>query len=416
MKKNVFVLLSILSFSIAITKAQDSDKKSDFGIKFGGFVKTDIFYDTRQSSASNGIRDGHFYLFPDNVLYDADSNDINAKGKLRMLSIQTRLRGAITGPDAFGAKTSGVIEAEFFGTSDADMNGFRLRHGFVKLDWAKTSLLVGQTWHPMFPAESFPGTISFNTGVPFVPFSRNPQLRLTHKFGPVKMLLTAYTQRDFSSTGPDGTNSKYLSNSGLPGSDLQIQFTPGSSENFFALGVDYKTLMPEIVTSNNYITDNTIGSFSAYCVAKLKLKPITVKLMGTYAQNGTDLMLIGGYAIKDTTDKIKGYKEYTNINSASAWIDIQTNREKINAGLFAGYSKNLGSSDEIHGKTFSRGANIDNLMRISPRVTFTSGKVTFCTEVELTTAAYGKIEAKGTVTDTETVQNIRFLFAAIYKF
>ena len=65
--------------------------------------------------------------------------DINAKSGFNILSIQSRLTGKITGPDAFGAKTSGQLEGEFFGTADSDVNGFRLRHAFVKLDWENTS-------------------------------------------------------------------------------------------------------------------------------------------------------------------------------------------------------------------------------------------------------------------------------------
>ena len=122
----------------AILKVSQEPDPS-WGIKFSGFVKTDIFYDTRQSSASNGLREGHFYLYPDNVLYDAAGNDLNANPSFHMLNIQTRIRGDITGPDAFGAKTSGAIEAEFFGTSESDLNGFRLRHAYVRLDWTSTS-------------------------------------------------------------------------------------------------------------------------------------------------------------------------------------------------------------------------------------------------------------------------------------
>ena len=103
-----------------------------------------------------------------------------------MLSVQTRLVGKITGPDAFGAKTSGYIEAEFFGTSDADVNGFRLRHAYVKLNWTTTELLIGQFWHPMFITESFPEVVSFNTGAPFQPFNRSPQIRVTQTARPLE--------------------------------------------------------------------------------------------------------------------------------------------------------------------------------------------------------------------------------------
>jgi hypothetical protein len=106
----------------------------DFGISFSGFVKTDIIYDSRQTV---NLREGHFLLYPANRNLDLNGADINAKSSFNILSIQTRLTAKLKGPDAFSAKTSGVIESEFFGTSDADLNGLRLRHAFVKFDWEK---------------------------------------------------------------------------------------------------------------------------------------------------------------------------------------------------------------------------------------------------------------------------------------
>ena len=120
-----------------------------------------------------------FCLYPSPESFDVNKVDINDNPGFNILSIQSRLTGKITGPDAFGAKTSGQLEGEFFGTADGDVNGFRLRHAFVKLDWEQTSLLVGQTWNPMFITELVPGTVSFNTGAPFNPFARNPQIRFS---------------------------------------------------------------------------------------------------------------------------------------------------------------------------------------------------------------------------------------------
>lgn len=414
--KRLFLSLMLISLISLNGKAQE--KPAVFGIKFSGFIKTDMFYDSRQSAAANGLREGHFYLFPDGILYDADSNDINASPSVHMLSIQTRLVGKITGPDAFGAKTSGVIESEFFGTSETDLNGFRLRHGYLKLDWVKSSLLIGQTWHPMFPAESFPGTLSFNTGAPFIPFSRNPQIRYTYTAGPLKIKLTAYAQRDFTTIGPDGGSNKYLRNSSFPAADIQFQFYPDSTEHVFTLGADYKTIMPEIKTSKNYVTDETISAFSAYLGMKLKFRPVTVKLMGVYAQNATDIMMIGGFAISDTLDKTTGLKEYVNYNTASYSVDIHTNGTKIQAGLFAGYSKNMGTTaDTLNGKSFGRGLSIDHLFRISPRLVFTSGKVSLGLEYEMTQAAYGLNGPDGKVTQKIiAVSNNRILLTAIYNF
>lgn len=411
--KKIFIVSLFLAVSNINGISQGADPQ--WGIKFSGFIKTDIFYDTRQSTASNGIREGHFYLYPDNRIPDPDGNDINANPSFHILNIQTRLKGDISGPDAFGAKTSGVIEAEFFGTGESDINGFRLRHAFLKLDWTKLSLMAGQNWHPLFPAESFPGTLSFNTGAPFTPFSRNPQLRLNYKAGKANLQFTAYSQRDFVSAGPDGSSNKYLRNSGLPGFNMQVKVPAGDIFTAWG-GADFKKLRPELRTSANYETDASIGSMILFSTIRLRTKPVTVSMMGSYAQNATDLVMLGGYAVTEITDPLRQHKKYTTLNSASFWIDMATNGSKLSVGLFSGYAKNLGSSDDINGSYYGRGSNIDNLFRVSPRIIFTSGKVSIGSEVEMTSAAYGSMQADGKVDDAESVANIRVLFSTIYRF
>ena len=409
------MILGFLGTMTFLAKAQDVSTEPKYGITFSGFVKTDVFYDSRQSSASTGIREGFFYLFPDNVLMDANNNDLNANPSFHILSIQSRLKGDITAPDVFGAKTSGVIEGEFFGTSDGDINGFRLRHSFMKLDWAKTSLVVGQTWHPMFPAECFPGTISFNTGVPFTPFSRNPQIKLTKKLGNASITLDAYAQRDFASSGPDGTSSKYLRNSTMPGIDVQLKAPVGESFVAWA-GVDYKVLRPEIKTTANIETSTTIPSLAAYATMKIKTKPVNVSLMAVYAQNGSDFMMIGGYAVSGVSDSATMVKTYTNISTSNVWMDLATNGKNVSFGLFTGYSKNMGADELISGAVYGRGSNIDHLFRVSPRLSVTRSKVVFAAEVENTIAAYGTMQTDGKVINTSNVSNIRVLLSAILKF
>lgn len=426
MRKIVFTLLA---FSSLLVNAQDKKEEPKYGISFSGFVKSDVFYDTRQNVS---IREGHFLLYPENEFMDANNKDINAGSNFNMLSIQSRLRGVITGPEAFGAKTSGVIEADFFGNASAgldDVNGFRLRHGFVKLNWKKTELLAGQYWHPMFIAEAFPAVISFNTGAPFQPFSRNPQVRLTHKIGPLSLIAAIFSQRDFTSVGPTSStvttaaaSSKYMRNSGIPNAHFQIQFKPDSAEHVFGAGVDYKTLKPDLYTTvgtKNYKSDQTISSISAIGFAKLKFKPITIILEGVYAQNAYDMVMIGGYAVKEISDTITGKKEFTNLNTGSFWTDIQTNGKKIQVGLFAGYTMNLGSADSIKtASIYARGSNIDNIYRVAPRVVFIAGKLNIALEIEHTVATYGKAngDSKGKVTEGKAIANTRALLAFIYKF
>jgi hypothetical protein len=432
MKKILFAILIFSSLSII---AQDKKEEPKFGIKFSGFVKTDAFYDTRQTVT---IREGHFLLYPDNISLDANKNDINARSNFNILSIQSRLKGSIFGPDACGAKTSGVIEADFFGNENAsfsDVNGFRLRHAFVKLNWKSAELMIGQYWHPMLIAESFPGVISFNTGAPFQPFSRNPQIRFSKSFGGLKLIVCAYSQRDFTSIGPEYTltagkytstavaSSKYARNAGVPDAHFQLQYKSDSSNVLAGAGVDYKTLVPELFTVNNggtnkYKSDQTITSLSAFGFVNVKLKPINIKLEGVYAQNAYDMVMIGGYGVKEITDTATGAKVFTNLNTASIWVDFQTNGKKIQFGLFGGYSKNMGSNDSIKGAIYARGSNIDYLYRVAPRVVFISGKLSIALEGEYTFAMYGTANGnkKGLVTNTKAVDNTRILLAFIYNF
>jgi len=443
MMKIFLILVSISLVMPSISKAQEKKEEQKFGISFSGFVKTDIFYDTRQTC---NIREGHFLLYPENIATDAKGNDINAKSSFNMLSIQSRLKGAITGPDAFGAKTSGVLEGDFFGNENnnfGDINGFRLRHAFVKLNWKSTELLVGQYWHPMSIAESTPGVLSFNTGAPFQPLSRNPQIRLSKTFGGLKLIGCVFSQRDFASAGPEYvktangeynsvtvSSSKYLRNAATPNAHFQMQFAPDSTEHLFGVGIDYKTLLPELYTVDNtkkqlFESSETIGSIAAIAFAKFKFKPVTVKFEGVYAQNAYDMAMIGGYAVNEINDSLTGAKDFTNLNTGSVWMDMNTNGKKIQFGLFAGYTKNLGSTDSITTDSYykkeifyARGTNIDNVYRIAPRIVFISGKLEIGFELEHTVATYGKAngDKKGGVTDGKAISNNRGLLAVVYKF
>ena len=410
MKKNLIILIALLLPVLSI--AQDKKIK----LKFSGFVKSDIFWDSRQSVA---VREGHFYLYPKNELKDASGKDINAKSDFNILSIQTRLKLAITGPDAFGAKTSALVEGAFFGATDPDINGFRLRHAYAKLNWTNTELLVGQTWHPLFVTSCFPGTISFNTGAPFQPFTRNPQIRLTQKFDNFKIKLSAISQRDFQSTGPDGKSSSYLKNNVIPEMNLTLEYQKNyENGDIFLAGLSggYKSLVPRLKTNNNFKTDEKVGGFTGMAFLKYKYSDLTFKLEGFYGQETYNLTMLGGYVVEKVTDIVRDYVEYTPINVVSFWTDIHTNGKKIQGGIFAGYTKNMGADKDVIGPYYSRGSNIDYVYRVSPRIIFNSGKMRFAGELEMTTAGYGTINPKGEVKNVKDVTNIRVLLGVYYFF
>jgi hypothetical protein len=413
-------------FIFSQTNPQPKEEPA-FGIKFSGFVKTDILWDSRQTV---DIREGHFLLYPKGDSLDLDGNDINAKASFNFLSIQTRIRGDIKGPDALGAKTSGAIEGEFFGMADSDINGFRLRHAYVKLNWPTTELMVGQYWHPMFITSCYPDVVSFNTGAPFLVFSRNPQIRLTKDIKNFRIIFTALSQIDFKSPGPDptlpapGASSKYIRNSAIPSMNLNLEYSKKNTESGkeFLVGIagNFKRLIPRlqstITTDTIYKTTEGINSLAGMVYLKMGFPKIVVKVAGLYGQNMFDYTMLGGYAVKSYTDEAKGLVDYTNITILSTWAEIMTTGKKVQGGLFMGYSKNLGASDPLIGPYYSRGKDIGYLYRISPRIIYNIAKFRLAPEIEYTVAGYGKTQGDGTVTDISTVGNFRFLLGVYYFF
>ena len=411
MKSKVLLLSVIAGFGLSF-HSYAQDENQDFGISFSGFVKNDFFYDTRQTVS---VREGHFLLYPADELPDKNGEDINARASFNFLAIQSRLTGKITGPDAFGAKTSGVLEGAFFGMINSDINGFRLRHAFVKLNWTNTELLLGQYWHMMFITGCFPGTVSFNTGTPFQFFSRNPQARITQRIGDLSIAGMLAAQRDFSSPGGSGV----LRNSLLP--DLQGQVTYSTDRLLAGVTVGYKNIVPRIKTDSLYKTTTGVGGLSGEAFLKIVTSPVTYKFQATYLQNGYDGLSIGGFAVQSVTDPLRDYREYTTINTLNLWTDIHSNGDKIQVGVFAGYSRNLGTSEALDDVStlpmYSRGHNIAMLYRISPRFIINSGKTRFAFELEHTGASYGdSVNSKGIPGDLSLKVNNRFLVAVYYFF
>ena len=433
MKKPCLFLLIVLPL---IFFGQEEKK---FKIKFSGFVKTDIFYDSRQTVS---VREGHFLLYPKDALPDPDGEDINANSSFNMLNIQTRFRMLATGPDVWGAKTSAFVEGAFFGSINPDINEFRLRHAFVKLAWPHTQLLVGQYWHPLFHIRCFPGTVSFNTGAPFQPFSRNPQIRITQNMGRLNLALTLLTQRDFSSYGPNGISSEYLRNTSLPAFNLRFEYDAKNkeAETEFLIGVsgNYKMLQPRLKTVNGYKTNTKASSFSLVGYTKYETKHFAVKLYGFYGEDAFNLTMIGGYAVQDLTDEKKAIVSYTPIQTSSVWLEAFYKRKNWQLGIFTAYSKNMGSGNPItnfsltnksvngyEGQVFySRGSNIDYLYRIAPRLVLYYGNFRIAPEIEYTVAAYATKDEDGVlnrdeygkITASNTVGNLRVLIGVYYFF
>lgn len=421
MKRQLIFFFALLS---AFTLRAQENEEAQFGIKFSGFVKNDFFIDSRQTICA---REGHFLLWPAPQELDVYGNDINARPTFNMLAIQSRLSGKITGPDAFGAKTSGLMEGDFFAQANDNINLFRMRHAYVKLNWTRFEALAGYTWNPLFVTDCFPGTVSFNTGAPLQSFARNPQFRFTYTTGNLKFLAAALSQIDYVSRGEDGPNCKYLRNSATPDMHLQIHFERKDAESgkgfMVGGGMAYKSITPrlksELSEEEVYQVHELVQGISAMAFSKISTGALTIKLHLRYGENIADVLAISGFGVKDITDPVTGEQSYTPLKSMAAWGEIHTNGNP-QVGIFGGIMYNNGTKEAMSdpaNAVYGLAQDIRYLYRISPRIIYNAGKVRLALEMEYTESAYGEdydeYYRPGT---TVAVGNLRGLLAVYYFF
>ena len=270
-------LIGCLLFLLPLTAISQEVKKEN-PVTFYGFVRNDFYLDTYKGL--NAFQDV-FYLFPNYIGLDANGKDINGQTTANLVSIVTRGGVNIIGPEIFGAKTTGCIEVDFAGKPEIYL--LRLRKAYTLFTWSKTKLLVGQTWHPFWSNDAFPRIGCLNSGAPFQPFNRSPQVRLDYKTGALTFSATALYQQQYLSVGPIGSSNTYKRDAVIPETVLSFEYNKKALT--IGAGVDFNRIKPRVSTTSSdtkiYVTDECLNSTSwmAY---------------GKYAQ-GKLMMLLKGY-------------------------------------------------------------------------------------------------------------------------
>jgi len=391
-------------------------------LKISGFLKSDFYYDSRKTV---DIVDGLFLFYPAVESPDANKKDINAVPLYRMSAVTSRLATKFTGPDALNAKTTAFIEFDFSGFNSI---GLRLRHAYVKLNWTKDEILFGRFWHPLFITEAFPTVLALNTGAPFSVFNRTEQIRYTRTEGSLSAFIAAAYQFDYSYCGlPDINSSTYFTNyyhnSVMPDFSVNLQYK--SDMLLFGATGNYKTNQPKLytqkpgaaITSPKYVTDEKVSSMAALAYGQIKSGLLKIKGSVLYGENLREFAMVGGYAIA-AIDTATGKETYSNISNISYWGNILYG-DALQGGLYFGYIKNIGASKStISSVALVRGGNIDNLMRISPSISYKTGRMQFYAEIENTIAAYGTADLldHGKVKSTKNITDTRIQFSAFFFF
>ena len=446
MKKTLFFASLLAMFALGAF-AQEKEKPT---FKFYGFVRNYACYDTRESLTSNSEQ---FYYMPKDIKLDATKeNDLNAQDNIMLLSITTRLGLNVNGLNFLGSKTSAKIEADFagFGTSNTVL---RIRQAYAKMDWKYSKLLVGQAWHPAM-GDMMPDVFSLETGAPFTPFSRSPQVRYDYEVKNVKLTATALYQFQYTSYGPEGASFNYARNAIVP--EMYFQGIIKSGDFMMGVGVDLLTLKPRtqysvteteiiktpVVNANGdqqynlddeplYVqskkettktykcNDELMVSVTPTIFAQYKKDRWGVKGRVTYAQNAAHMSMISGYAV---TEKLEnGDWKYSSLNSIGGWVDA-TYKQPLKTGYltfccFAGYTKNLGCMNEIIGDIYMRGEkNMDYMWRVAPSILYTHNAMQIGVEYNPTTVGYGKPDSKYNMSDVHAVTNHRICAMLKYNF
>lgn len=328
-----FTLILMLVWLFPVRASENIKDKSE-NWKIYGFVRSDFFAQNRNTRSS--VLD-LFPLYPMPKYLNEVGEDLNNTASAGLTSITTRIGLKFNSEGIFGAKQhSAIIETDFSGSSDFVL--LRIRKAFSQLDWEKSRLIIGQTWHPIFVEELTPNMLSLNTGAPFQPFNRSPQIRYSYKAGKMTLTAAAIYQLQNLSTGPLGKSMQYQKDAIIPNLFLSSQYN--NNKIIAGIGTDYKALRPEktYLNSSNIEVLNTslLHTYSgiAYFMYKQnKFSLISKTLLG---QNLSEHCIIGGYIIDED-------HRYIALNTFSSLAQVQYGQVH-QLGLLGGYSKVLGST------------------------------------------------------------------------
>ena len=397
----------VLLFISGILFAEDSSIK----LKLYGFVRNDFYYNTRLNQES---LDGLFYLYPKSIDLNSVNQDKNAIPQAEMLSIASRVGFDINGSPIFGANSSAKIEADFagFGTSYYVL---RIRQAYAKLNWENTELLVGQTWHPLF-GSVMPTVLSLNTGAPFQPFNRSPQIRFKQNLNAnLSLTAAAIYQMQYTSQGPLGASASYIKNAILPNLFLGTEWK--STHWITGACVDFKTIKPSI---------EEISSVSAEIYTQYANSLFQVKAKALWGENLSDHQILCGYGISGI-NPLNGTSSYTNFNAITSWLNVVYGT-KWQIGTFIGLSQNMGTNSKLFagsdGKFTAYGCGynndtqllLDRLYRISPNISYNLSNFKIGIEYDFSSATYGTLETNGKVINPYAVNNHRVVASVSYFF
>ena len=378
MTKKTILAIALLAATLSAAAQETAPK-----FKWYGFIRNYAVADTRESIY--GTED-FFYYVPKDIKM-VNGTDLNAQKTFAFAAITSRIGLDVTGYEVSGWNVGAKLEADFYaGVSGVTGTALlRLRQAYVTLSKGGFSAKIGQAWHPM--AADMPHVFSLNTGAPFGPFSRTPEVVLEGKLSDSVTLTGALLwQMQYPSFGPEGASANYMKYSGIPELYLGLSYKANGFTG--RVGVDMLSIRPRHNDGTRKVSDR-ITTVSPFIYLEYTKDLFSVKAKSIFAQAGEHMNLNGGYGVSAVNSD--GSWSYSPTRNSSTWVSLSYGK-KLQGVLFGGYVRNFGTKDALVGDLyFSKNSfsNMRQMYRIAPEVIYNLGKVAFGLEYELTSVQYG---------------------------
>ena len=432
MKKILLPLLAALS-ALGPGVVCSAQEETPAKVKLYGFIRNYMVFDTHEVSA--GIQDLYFYMPKDSKM--VDGVDQNQVPSFRMLALTTRLGVNVDGYRIGELKANGTVEADFYCMSGS-MAAFRLRQAYVGLLWDNLVLgdllvNVGQTWHPM--AADFPHITNLETGAPFNPVNRSPQVMFHWTVGkftwtggflyPMQFLpvgpiystdpvwnssLGKYEPKTTYGTAKSAEFNKYGM---IPEVYVGVALKSGGflgkvGANFFSSMPRWQapaiTIVDEATKELAFDYDHTsmlkerLYAISPFVFLQFTKGSFQLKAKSILAQSGEHMNLLSGYA--GSYNWSKHALEYTPMQDWASFISFQAGR-KFQFLCMLGYMQQLGTTRSVFAylandrlNTLWLNTSADNKIqrafRATPTLALNLGKLTFSLEYNCTGAWFGE--------------------------
>ena len=417
--KKLFIALVALTALAASALAQDAPKLQ---FKPYGFVRNYFAYDSRVSTA--GTED-FYYWMPKDVKM-AGGQDVNNVSSFRFAALTSRLGLDISGYEIDGYKIGAKFETDFYAglTGSTGTAQLRLRQAFVSVAKGGRTWKIGQTWHPM--AADLPDIFSLESGAPFGPFSRTPQVQFDIKLtDAISFTTAALWQMQYTSTGPEGASANYIKYGCTP--ELYAGFSFKSGKNVLRVGGDVLSIKPRQSGATGFVWDR-LTTWSAFMYGATSFGGLDLKTTLTYANDGSHFNLIGGYGVSSIDDGTQSWN-FSATRNASGWMTLSYKKlGRWVPSMLLGYVRMFGTPDEVLQDKDASGAYkyiwvknsanvLDQMFRIQPEVIYNMGKLAFGLEYMATGVEYGKPDAHMLAsTDLHWVINHRVQIMLKYTF